>query len=56
MLFSEDENQEPTITSFSMCQHNDYGEMECLTGADLLEVILIKVPQDVLDYCNEFLL
>ena len=52
LLFSEEE-AEAAITSFSMRQENEYGEMERLGGADLLEVILIRIPQNVLAYGQE---
>ena len=53
LLFSEEEEAEAAITSFSMQQENEYGEMEHLGGADLLEVILIRIPQNVLAYGQE---
>ena len=53
LLFSEEEEAEAAITSFSMQQENEYGEMERLGGADLLEVILIRIPQNVLAYGQE---
>lgn len=53
LLFSKNQEEEAAITSFSMQQKNEYGEMETHDGADLLEVILIRIPWNVLTYQKE---
>lgn len=50
LIFSKNKEQEPSITRFHMKQQNVYGNLPPMKGSDLLEVILICIPKDVLQY------